>query len=63
MLGGERLFPDVGGKKETGGLVQGKAASVSRDGAKQEAARAAGEFWRIRQFLSDSLLTLRKSRL
>ena len=63
MLGGERLFPDVGGKKETSGLVQGKAASVSRGGAKQEAARAAGEFWQIRQKSSDFLLTLRKSRL
>ncbi len=39
MLGGERLFPDVGVKKEIGGLVQGKAASVSRGGAKREAAR------------------------
>ena len=63
MLGGERLFPDVGIKKEIGGLAQGKAACVSRGEAKQEVVRAAGEFWQIPQKLSDFLLTLRKSRL
>ena len=49
MLGGERLSPDVGGKQETIGLVQGKAARVSRGGPEQDAARAVLEFCLLEQ--------------